>query len=239
MFEFFKPLRKSSVVEQKKRIKASKYYFPYGALVCGGDIARDYFIKGLVKYIKQNVGIKINPGDVSYCNDTRWKYLHNGVADVIHVYIDNLDVDNKVDAIVEYAEDYLSRFSLLHSNSQCIYPTNIKLEDLDNIGTVSGYVKFEDLPSFKDYKTIHPEQVSPYLKYVQQRANELQEFDDLDRMREFCKHYRFNLDMDSDRGFKWKITFLEIEPISIPENIDNIISKIADNLICDEYFIHK
>lgn len=77
------------------------------------------------------------------------------------------------------------------------------------------------------------------MKYVTQRANELQEFGDLVRMRKFCNHYRFMLDIDSDRGIKWKITFLEIEPISIPENINNIISKIADNLICDEYFIHK
>lgn len=241
MFESFKTLfRKPAVIEQKKRITTYKYYFPYEALVRGGDIAHDYFIKGLVKYIEQNVGVKVNPSDVSYCNDERWKYIHNGVADVINVYIDNVDVDAKVaDSIVEYADDYLCRFALLHRDEHIIEPTTIKLEDLDNIGTISGYIHFADLPSFKDYKTVRPEYVSIYLKFVQERADELQELSGLDRMRKFCRHYRFKLEIDSDRGFKWKITFLEVEPINVSIDLNSAISKIADNLICNKYFIHK
>ena len=241
MFEFFKTLfRKPSYeIEHKQRIAVYKYYFPYAALVRGGDVAHDYFVKELIDYIYQNTGVDINPGDVSYCNDDRWRYLHNG-ADVINVYIDNVDVDARtVNDIVEYADDYLNRFSILHQHEHSVQPTDIQVEDLDNVGTISNYIRFADLPSFKEYKTIRPEQVSKYMKFVQERANELQELGDLVRMRKFCNHYKFKLEMDSDRGFKWSITFLEIEPINLSTDLNGAISKIADNLICDEYFIPK
>ena len=240
MFKFFKTLfRKPTVIEQKKRITVYKYYFPYMNLVRGGDVAHDYFIKELIDYIYQNTGIDINPSDISYCNDERWRYYHQG-ADVINVYIDNMNVDDKlVNEIIEYADDFLNRFALLYCNSHIIGPTDIQVEDLDNVGSISGYIKFADLPSFKDYKTIRPEHVSTYLKYVQQRANELEELDDIEHLRKFCRHYRFNLDIDSDRGFTWTITFLEVEPVDHMAEYNSAISKIADNLICEEYFIHK
>lgn len=240
MFEFFKTLfRKPAVIEQKKRIAAYKYYFPYAALVRGGDVAHDYFIKELIDYIYQNTGVDINPGDVSYCNDDRWRYTHNG-ANVINVYFDNVNVDERtVNDIVEFADDFLNRFAILHGEEHIVTPTDIQVEDLDDIGTVSGYIHFADLPSFKDYKTIRPEHVSIYLKFVQERANEMLELGDVDRMRKFCKHYRFKLEIDSDRGFKWLITFLEVEPINLSADLNGAISKIADNLICDEYFIPK
>lgn len=240
MFEFFKTLfRKPAVIEQKKRIAAYKYYFPYAALVRGGDVAHDYFIKELIDYIYQNTGVDINPGDVSYCNDDRWRYLHNG-ADVINVYFDNVNVDERtVNDIVEFADDFLNRFAILHGEEHIVCPTDIQVEDLDDIGTISNYIKFSDLPSFKDYKTIRPEHVSIYLKYVQQRANELQELGDIEHLRKFCKHYRFKLEIDSDRGFTWTITFLEVEPLNLRAEYNSAISKIADNLICEEYFIHK
>lgn len=240
MFEFFKTLfRKPAVIEQKKRIAAYKYYFPYAALVRGGDVAHDYFVKELIDYIYQNTGVDINPGDVSYCNDDRWRYLHNG-ADVINVYFDNVNVDERtVNDIVEFADDFLNRFAILHGEEHIVCPTDIQVEDLDDIGTVSNYIKFSDLPSFKDYKTIRPEHVSTYLKFVQERANEMLELGDVDRMRKFCKHYRFKLEIDSDRGFKWLITFLEVEPLDLSADLNGAISKIADNLICDEYFIPK
>ena len=241
MFEFFKTLfrKPSNEIEHKKRIAAYKYYFPYAALVRGGDVAHDYFIKGLIDYIYQNTGVDINPGDVSYCNDDCWRYYHNG-ADVINVYFDNVDVDDKtVNDIVEYADDFLNRFAILHSHEHIVTSTDIQVEDLDDVGTVSGYIHFADLPSFKDYKTIRPEHVSTYLKFVQERANEMLELGDVDRIRKFCKHYRFKLEIDSDRGFKWLITFLEVEPINLSADLNGAISKIADNLICDEYFIPK
>lgn len=240
MFEFFKTLfRKPAVIEQKKRIAAYKYYFPYAALVRGGDVAHDYFIKELIDYIYQNTGVDINPGDVSYCNDDRWRYFHNG-ADVINVYFDNVNVDERtVNDIVEFADDFLNRFAILHGNEHTVTPTDIQVEDLDNVGTVSNYIKFADLHSFKEYKTIRPEHVSTYLKFVQERANEILELGDVERMRKFCKHYRFRLEIDSDRGFKWLITFLEVEPINLSADLNGAISKIADNLICDEYFIPK
>lgn len=240
MFEFFKTLfRKPEVIEHKKRIVVYKYYFPYAALVRGGDVAHDYFIKELIDYIYQNTGVDINPSDVSYCNDDRWRYIHNG-ADVINVYFDNVNVDERtVNDIVEFADDFLNRFAILHGEEHIVCPTDIQVEDLDDIGTVSGYIHFADLPSFKDYKTIRPEHVSTYMKFVQERANEMLELDDVDRMRKFCKHYRFKLEIDSDRGFKWLITFLEVEPINLSADLNGAISKIADNLICDEYFIPK
>lgn len=240
MFKFFKTLfRKPNVIEHKKRIVVYKYYFPYAALVRGGDVAHDYFVKELIDYIYQNTGVDINPGDVSYCNDERWKYYHNG-ADVINVYIDNMNVDERtVNDIVEFADDFLNRFAILHSCSHTIQPTDVQVEDLDNVGSIGGYIKFSDLPSFKDYKTIRPEHVSTYLKYVQQRANELEELGDIEHLRKFCKHYRFKLDIDSDRGFTWTITFLEVEPLNLRAEYNSAISTIADNLICEEYFIPK
>ena len=241
MFEFFRTLfRKPSYeIEHKQRIAVYKYYFPYVALVRGGDIAHDYFVKELIDYVYLNTGVEINPGDVSYCNDDRWRYLHNG-ADVINVYIDNVSVDARtVNDIVEYADDFLNRFSILHQHEHTVCPTDVQVEDLDNVGTISNYIRFAELPSFKEYKTIRPECTSTYMKFVQERANELQELGDLVRMRKFCNHYRFKLEMDSDRGFKWSITFLEIEPINLGTDLNGAISKIADNLICDEYFIRK
>ena len=240
MFKFFKTLfRKPTVIEQKKRITVYKYYFPYMNLVRGGDVAHDYFIKELIDYVYQNTGIDINPDDISYCNDERWRYYHRG-ADVINVYIDNMNVDERTfNEIVEYADDFLNRFAILHGNEHIIQPTDIQIEDLDNVGSISGYIKFADLPSFKDYKTLRPEHVSTYLKFVQQRANELEELDDIEHLRKFCCHYRFNLDIDSDRGFTWTITFLEVEPLDHMAEYNSAISKIADNLICEEYFIHK
>lgn len=153
MFEFFKTLfRKPAVIEHKKRIAAYKYYFPYEALVRGGDVAHDYFVKELIDYVYVNTGVKINPGDVSYCNDERWKFMHNGM-DVINVYIDNVDVDTKVsDEIVEYADDFLNRFAMLHQYEHIVAPTDIQVEDLDKIGTISGYIHFADLPSLKIIK---------------------------------------------------------------------------------------
>ena len=241
MFKFFKTLfRKPTVIEHKKRITVYKYNFPYMPLMRGGDVAHDYFIKELIDYIYQNTGIDINPGDVSYCNDERWKYMHNGIADIINVYIDNINVDERtVNEIVEYADDFLNRFAILHGNEHIIQPTDIQVEDLDNVGSINGYIKFADLPSFKDYKTIRPEHVSTYFKFVQQRANELEELGDTEHLRKFCCHYRFKLDADSDRGFKWTITFLEVEPLNLMAEYNSAISKIADNLICEEYFIHK
>lgn len=67
----------------------------------------------------------------------------------------------------------------------------------------------------------------------------LEELGDIEYLRKFCKHYRFKLDIDSDRGFTWTITFLEVEPLNLRAEYNSAITTIADNLICEEYFIHK
>nr|DAY41596.1 MAG TPA: hypothetical protein [Caudoviricetes sp.] len=247
MFKLFNKLfsknkeyvEKDQLVEQKCKGYSSIFYMPRSgyAFRYGGEIAENYLKNTIIEYLKEKKGIVLDNLNITVIKE---KYPMLSYFESVRIEIDSVKNEEESVIIDLYLSEYFERFRFLHCNQRVIKPIlDITPLDLDYIGQIEGYVKFEELEDYKKhFKAIKVNMIDQYF-------NDLDFY--LDNRKEVVIHkdlcaggfYRFTFDLNGDDGFYWKVKFYEKQPIDLSKDYQSIVIEVANKLVCSNYFIGK
>lgn len=244
MFGLFTKLFKKEEVKEQQPIIAEEYkgysntFFMSNkgfAFRYGGSVAKDYLIDTIIEYLKFKGEIELNKPDIEIKEiDSR------GFYESISIEIKSVTSKEEAERIDYWLSEYFERFRFLHSTQKIIKPIlDVTPLDLDHIGFVEGYVKFEELEDYKNYfKAIKVQEMPHYFNDLDFYLNNKK---DVVVHKDLCNlgFYNFTFELNGDDGFHWKVKFYEKQPIDLRKDYQSIVTEVANKLVCSNYFIGK
>lgn len=228
---------KQPIIDKECKGYSNTFFMPNKgfAFKCGGSVAKDYLIDTIIEYLKFKGEIELDKLDIEIKEiDSR------GFYESISIEIKSVTSKEKAKRVDFWLNEYFERLRFLHSTQKIIKPIlDITPLDLDHIGYVEGYVKFEDLEDYRNhFKAIKVHKMPYYL-------NDLEFY--LSNKKEVVVHkdlcnsgfYSFTFDLNGDEGFYWKVKFYEKQPIDLSKDYQSIVIEVANKLVCSNYFIGK
>lgn len=243
MFKFFSKLFKEEVKEQQPTEKkyegySGTFYMPNSgfAFRMGDEVAKEYLKDTILEYLKEKKGLVLDKSNIVVKENPQSR----AYSEPVLIEITSVKDKEKAVIIDQCLEEYFARFGFLHSTQKIIKPIlDITPLDLEHSGYIEGYVKFEDLEDYRNhFKAIKVHKMPYYfndLKFYLSNKKDVVVHKDLCN----CGFYTFTFELNGDDGFSWKVKFYEKQPIDLSKDYQNIVIKVANKLVCGNYFIHK
>lgn len=246
MFGFFN--KKKEIKEQEQKLDKAEVK-GYKAVDCialnihgkpytyGGKVAEEYLRKSVIDYLKAKTGYVILNSDV-LLEPYLISPMHNSFEQVRIIV---KCTDYKIcEELKDPLKNFTELFIILHYHQKVLKPIlSLNVLNCEKTGYVGGFIKFEDLPDFKNnFKHIRYSAMNEFFnefKYALSCQDCLASFEDA----KSDKLYTPIFELVKDEGFMWHIFFYEQEPLDLSIDYENLVKDIANDLVCSEYFIPK